>query len=121
MSDFYAGIPDEVLDSTWLDSDIARLSQNVVSWEELAPFWGLTEAEEEEIKRDNPSYAAQKLAALRRWKAKCSKTVTYRQLVRVFARMGKLELVEKVREIVLNPEEVPTGGPGDVVSNYRVK
>ena len=26
-----------------------RLSQNVVCWEELAPFWGLTEAEEEEI------------------------------------------------------------------------
>ena len=67
-----------------------------MSWEEVAPFWGLTEAE---IKRDNHSYAAQKLAALRRWKAKCSKTATYRQLVRVFTRMGKLELVEKVREI----------------------
>ena len=120
MSDFYAGMPDEVLDSTWPDSDLARLSRNVVSWEELAPFWGLTEAEEEEVKRDNPSYAAQKLVALRRWKAKCSKTATYRQLVRVFTRMGKMELVEKVsREILLNPEEIPSGGPGDVLSNYR--
>ena len=108
MTECYAGIPDEVLDSTWLDSDLARLSRNVVSWEELAPFWGLTEAEEEEIKRDNHSYAAQKLAALRRWKAKCSKTATYHQLVRLFTRMGKLELVEKVREIVLIPEEVST-------------
>ena len=60
MTECYAGIPDEVLDSTWLDSDLARLSRSVVSWEELAPFWGLTEAEEEEIKRDNHSYAAQK-------------------------------------------------------------
>ena len=119
MTECYAGIPDEVLDSTWLDSDLARLSRNVVSWEELAPFWGLTEAEEEEIKRDNHSYAAQKLAALRRWKAKCSKTATYRQLVRLFTRMGKLELVEKVREIVLNPEEVSTGRTGNVLSYYR--
>ena len=119
MTECYAGIPDEVLDSTWLDSDLARLSRNVVSWEELAPFWGLTEAEEEEIKRDNHSYAAQKLAALRRWKAKCSKTATYRQVVRLFTRMGKLELVEKVREIVLIPEEVSTGGTGNVLSYYR--
>ena len=119
MSDYYTGISDEVLDSTWRDADLARLSQNIVSWEELAPFWGLTEAEEEEIKKDNHSYAAQKLAALRRWKSKCSKTATYRQLMRVFARMSKMELVEKVREILLNPEEVPTGGPGDVLSNYR--
>ena len=118
-ADHCDGMPDEVLDSTWRDVDLARLSQNIVSWEELAPFWGLTEAEEMEIKKDNPVYAAQKLAALRRWKAKCSETATYRQLVRVFARMGKMELVEKVREIVLNPEEVPTTGPGDVLSNYR--
>ena len=109
MTECYVGIPDEVLDSTWLDSDLARLSRSVVSWEELAPFWGLTEAEEEEIKRDNHSYATQKLATLRRWKAKCSKTATYRQLVRVFARMGKLELVEKVREfsISVGAESLP--------------
>lgn len=119
MSDYYTGISDEVLDSTWRDADLARLSQNIVSWEELAPFWGLTEAEEEEIKKDNRNYAVQKLAALRRWKSKCSKTATYRQLMRVFARMRKMELVEKVREIVLNPEEVPTGGSVDVLSNYR--
>ena len=117
-ADHCGGIPDEVLDSTWRDVDLARLSQSIVSWEELAPFWGLTEAEEMEIKRDNPSYTAQKLAALRRWKAKCSETATYRQLVRVFAGMGKMELVEKVREIALNPEEVPTG-PVGVLSNYQ--
>lgn len=33
--------------------------------------------------------------------------------------MGKLELVEKVREIVLNPEEVSTGRIGNVLSYYR--
>ena len=32
--------------------------------------------------------------------------------------MDKMELVEKVRDIVLHPEEVPTGG-SDVLSNYR--
>ena len=40
-------------------------------------------------------------------------------MVRVFTRMGKLELVEKVREIVLNPEEVSTGRIGNVLSYYR--
>ena len=119
MSDCYAGIPDEVLDSTWSDADLARLAQHVVSWEELAPFWGLTEAEEEVIKKDNPRYTPQKLAALRKWKAKSPETATYRQLIRVLKRMGKMGLVEKVREIVLSPEEVPAGGPGDVLSGYR--
>ena len=33
--------------------------------------------------------------------------------------MGRVELVEKVREIVLYPEEVPTGGLGDVLCSYR--
>ena len=119
MSDCYAGIPDEVLDSTWSDADLARLAQYVVSWEELAPFWGLTEAEEEVIKKDNPKYTPQKLAALRKWKAKSPDTATYRQLIRVLERMGKMGLVDKVREIVLSPEEVPAGGPGDVLSGYR--
>jgi len=107
MSDCVADIPDEVLNCTWRDNDLARLALHIVSWEELAIFWGLTEAEEEEIKRDNPKYAAQKLAALRRWKAKSQDGATYHQLVRVFRRLGNMELVEKVREIVLSPEEVP--------------
>ena len=119
MSDCYAGIPDEVLDSTWSDADLARLAQHVVSWEELAPCWGLTEAEEEVIKKDNPKYTPQKLAALRKWKAKSPETATYRQLIRVLKRMGKMGLVEKVREIVLSPEEIPADGPGDVLSGYR--
>lgn len=119
MSDCVADIPDEVLNCTWRDNDLARLALHIVSWEELAPFWGLTEAEEEEIKRDNPKYAAQKLAALRWWKAKSQDAATYHQLVRVFRRLGKMELVEKVREIVLSPEEVPVGGPEDVLSSYQ--
>ena len=120
MSDCCVDIPDEVLNSTWRDADLARLALHIVSWEELAPFLGLTEAEEEEIKRDHPKYSVQKLAALRRWKAKSQDSATYRQVVRVFHGLGKIELVEKVREIMLTPEEVPTGGPaGDVLSSYQ--
>jgi len=119
MSDCFADIPDEFLNCTWRDTDLARLALHIASWEKLAPFWGLTEAEEEEIKRDNPKYASQKLAALRRWKAKSPDAATYSQLVRVFSRLGEIELVEKIREIVLSPEEVPAGGPEDVLSNYQ--
>ena len=120
MSDCFADIPDEVLNCTWRDTDLARLAMHIVSWEELAPFLGLTEVEEEEIKTDNPKYAAQKVAALRQWKVKNQDAATYRQLVRVFSGLGEMELVEKVREIVLSPEEVPTGGPaGDVLSSYQ--
>ena len=119
MADHYAGIPEEALDSPWKDDDLARLALHIVSWEELAPFWGLTEVEEEVIKKDNSKYAAQRLAALRRWKAKSPETATYRQLVRVFGRMGRMELIEKVKEIVLNPEEVPIGEPEDVITSYR--
>ena len=119
MSSCYADIPDEVLNCTWGDADLARLALHIVSWEELAPFWGLTEAEEEEIKRDNPKYASQKLAALRQWKAKSPDAATYSQLVRVFSRLGKMGLVEKVREIAFTPEDVPAGGPEDVLGSYQ--
>ena len=119
MSDCYADIPDEVLDSTWKDSDLARLAMHIVSWEKLAPLWGLTEVEEEEIKRDNPKYAAQKISALRQWKVKSQDAATYRQLVRVFSRLGDRGLVDKVREIVLTPEEVPASVLGDILSSYQ--
>ena len=119
MSDCFPDIPDEDLNCTWRDSDLARLALHIVSWEELAPFWGLTVAEEEEIRRDNPKYAAQKLAALCQWKVNSKGAATYRQLVRVFSKLGEMGLVEKVREILLTPEEVPAGVPGDVLSSYQ--
>ena len=41
------------------------------NWEQYVPYLGLTGAEEEEIRRDNPNrYGIQKREVLGKWKAK---------------------------------------------------
>ena len=99
----------EVLASTCSDSDLTRLSRCIVDWESIAPVLSITEAEEREIKEDNPSdYQVQKYAMLRKWKAKAEDGATYGQLIRVFRSIRELSLVEHVREILLHPEESAT-------------
>ena len=50
----------EALASIWSDSDLTRLSRHIVDWESIAPVLFITEAEEREIKEDNPDYKMQR-------------------------------------------------------------
>ena len=73
-------IPDDKLNTTWSDVDLARISELIVYWEDLAPFLSLTEAEEAIIKNENSSYSLQKLEMLRLWKSKNKQDATYRHV-----------------------------------------
>ena len=108
----------EALASVWSDSDLTRLSQHIVDWEDIAAALSITEAEEREIKEDNPrDYQMQKYAMLRKWKAKAGDGATYNQLIRVFRIINNKGLIEHVQEILLHPEESATAS--NVLACYQ--
>ena len=108
----------EALATTCSDSDLTRLSQHIVDWEDIAAALSITEAEEREIKENNPrDYQMQKYAMLRKWKAKAGDDATYNQLIRVFRKMTNMGLVEHVQEILIHPEESATAS--NVLACYQ--
>ena len=102
--DICHGVPREKLDSPITDIHIADLAFMLTTWEELAPYLGLTEAEEEAIQVDYQGrYGLQKRQALRKWKAKVGrgpKGATYRQLIVALCHARDKEMAEKVRELL---------------------
>ena len=102
--DIFHGVPREKLDSPITDIHIADVAFMLTTWEELAPYLGLTEAEEEAIQVDYQGrYGLQKRQALRKWKAKFGrgpKGATYRQLIVALCHARDKEMAEKVRELL---------------------
>ena len=69
------------LDRVCENTDLAKVAEEMVSWEQYAPYCKLSPAVEREIKRDNPhDYAVQKRRMLEIWKEKWGDTATYRNL-----------------------------------------
>jgi len=56
---------------------------------------------------------------LRLWKSKKKQDATYRQLARIFYSQHKNDLVEKVRDILLNPSELPPTVPMNTLERYQ--
>ena len=114
------GIPSERLDSPVTDIQIADLASELKTWEELAPYLGLTEAEEEEIQVDNQGrYGLQKRQALRKWHSKLGRGpngATYRNLIIALCRAKEIEMAEKVRNL---PEESATSVADHVLKTFR--
>ena len=98
------GVPREKLDSPITDIHIADLAFMLTTWEELAPYLGLTEAEEEAIQVDYQGrYGLQKRQALRKWKSKSGrgpKGATYRRLIIALCHARDKEMAENVRELL---------------------
>ena len=73
-----SGISVELLDSPVSDIDVATIAMCLKRWEELAPFLGLTEQHEIEIRSDfKDQYNDQKRQALRKWKGIKGDSATY--------------------------------------------
>ena len=81
----------------------AKISEEIVKWEELAPYFGLTEAEVHEIKANcTHQYKEQKHNMLWKWAKKQGDKVTNRELRSVFQKAGESLLVSKVDELLQN-------------------
>ena len=82
------------------DQHFAKISSSIVNWHEIAPFLGLTEAEEIIIRDSTPhSVPTQKMAMLRKWKQKLGTKATYKSLCQAFEDCEKGNLVELVKQL----------------------
>ena len=80
---------------------IAKISEHIECWEELSPYFGLTSAEEKEIKFSHAhQYKVQKRKMLWKWINKQGDKATYRELKKVFEEAGESQLVCKVDELL---------------------
>ena len=96
----------------------AKISEVIVNWEELAPYFGLTEAEVQEIKANcTHQYKVQKHNMLWKWAKKQGDKATNRELMRVFQEAGESSLVSKVDELLQNVAYLQA--PHNVVKSFR--
>ena len=121
--DICQGIPRDRLDSPVTDIQIADLASELKMWEELAPYLGLTPADEEEIQVDYKGwYGLQKRQALRKWQSKLGRGpngATYHNLIIALCRAKETEMAEKVRNLLTEPEESATSAADHVLETFR--
>ena len=113
-----ASVDSPVLDRRCSDVLFAKISKDIVNWEELAPYFSLTEAEVQEIRVNHShQYEVQKHVMLWKWASKQEDKVTNRELRSVFQEAGKSLLVSKVDELL--QDEVYLQAPHNVVNSFR--
>lgn len=78
---------------------LLSVASYIVKWEELAPRFGLTDSEMEEIRQDNRSYRSQKVAFLRKWKQKLGLRATIDRLVDTLRTLEHVDAADKVLEL----------------------
>ena len=69
-------LPVERLEQVCLDDHLLELSQELTRWQEISPFLGLSETDEEDV--EDRSTKRQRIDILRKWKEKCGSGATYR-------------------------------------------
>ena len=101
------------LDRICENINLAKIAEEMVSWEKYAPYCGLSLAEEMEIKENCRQYGVQKRRMLQRWKARSGKDATYRNLAEIFERVEDqtlanfvLKLAQDQRKIELNNRSI---------------
>ena len=84
------------LNRTCEEEDLKELSLHIPSWDKLASFLNLSEAEVQDIKADGSENRVKVLHTLLRWKRKHAFKATFRFLVDMFLKLGDAEMAERV-------------------------
>ena len=105
------------LDERCSSAHIAKFSENIENWEELAPYFGLTDAEEQEIRGNHAhQYKVQKRKMLWKWVRKLGDRATYRELIRVLEEAGESLLVVRIKELL---QDSYSQAPHNIVNSFR--
>ena len=113
LEDLLKDVPCEKLDQPCRDVHLSEIALSVTKWKSIAPYLGLTEAEEENIEKDCGENETQKIGMLRKWKKKFGKRATYRKLGQVFCKLGRGDLVEKLCELLQTDTSSDEHDPAD--------
>ena len=95
-------VPPKKLEKPCKDKHLSELALSITDWKSIAPFLGLTEAEESEIE-DCKKVRTQKIKMLRKWRSKLGKKATYRNLVEVLLKLEETDLAEKLCGLIWQP------------------
>ena len=94
-------IPPVKLDQPCRDDHLSKVGLSLTDWQSVAPFLGLTEADEREITTRYPiDLTMQNIAMLQKWKSKFSENAMYKTLINVLWNRGKTSLAEQVCTMV---------------------
>ena len=109
-------VPPEALQQLCKDRHLRKLAQSLPDWRGVAPFLGLSEAEENMIEEEHTPALGRRIAVLRKWREKHGKKATYERLAKVFCDMGNAALADDVAKVLLQSEpdssEASEGEPG---------
>ena len=99
------------MDCQCTDQELVSIAKLIVKWEVIAPFLGISEPEQAEIRRDWPGdYAMQKQDMLRKWKTKRGREATPRELIRVLTETNHVHIAEQIEDMILQlPGKQPQG------------
>ena len=104
-------VPPEKLDQPCKDEHLCEIALSITDWQSIAPYLGLTEADESEIE-DCKKVGRQKINMLRTWKKKFGRQATYRKLAMVFKKLKHADLVEELCDLIWQPHS----SSGDIQS-----
>ncbi len=108
-------VPSQELDSPCKDIHLCRIAQSIINWKCVAPFLGLSEAEENDIERDERKSGDQKKAMVRVWRRKYGTEATYRRLATVFFdHLQQASLVDVICNTLLDND-----GCGNTLEHYN--
>ena len=126
LKDLLKDIPPQKLDQPCRDDHLSEIALSITRWKSIAPFLGLTKAEEENIEKDCGENETQKIGMLRKWREKFGKKATYRKLAKVFFKLERVDLVEEVCDLLQternssSSEELdgPPAAKGSILDSY---
>ena len=96
----------KLLDAPVSDTDLATIAMKLLDWGELSPHLKLTPQQENTIRQNHVgNYDAQKLGALRRWKANEGDAATYRAFIAAATVASNMELLDSVKSMLRGREK----------------
>ncbi len=103
------------------ENHLAIIAQSITSWEQLSPFLGLTQQEEDDIQHDNTRNAVRKVAMLRRWREKYGDEATYFRLADAFEALKWRNCISELFDLFQQDSEATllSGGSAAPISTSK--
>ena len=122
-SEVLKDVPPEKLEQPCKDEHLCEIALSITDWRSIAPFLGLTEADESEILEVCKTARTQKIKMLRKWRNKLGEKGTYGKLAEVLLKLEETDLVEKLCGLIWQPhsgevQSDPEGASRSIRSQY---
>ena len=106
MEEVFKNVDLEKLNEPCKDEHLNELALSIKDWPSIAPFLGLTEAEESAIKNDHNKTRKQTIEMLRKWRNKFGRKATYRKLAEALLKLEEAGLVERLCDLIQQPQSI---------------